>query len=112
MKGRSFNMKFGVILVLFACAKFSMALFGLDLFKPNPVPGNLKQFGKDISRLAGCFLHRFWNDCKRIHCGDNANLADCICNNTAPFSGIIKEIGADIGGLGLSALCGAYEGGR
>ncbi|KAM4059457.1 hypothetical protein HRG_011517 [Hirsutella rhossiliensis] len=102
------------------------------------IPDNIKALGKDLARFGGCFLQRFWNDAKHINCGQckkggdyhESNLVSCICNNQdkvshkirrsfnvcvdqkAPFSKIIKEVGADVGGLGISALCGAYHGGQ
>ncbi|PHH90482.1 hypothetical protein CDD83_3549 [Cordyceps sp. RAO-2017] len=108
---------------------------GVDINNKGPIPENIKQFGKDIARFGGCFLERIWSDSKHIHCGSckegtKNNIVDCVCRNQdklahdirvnfnvcvdkrAKFSGLLREVGADIGGLGLSALCGAYEGGR
>ncbi|RDA83613.1 hypothetical protein CP532_6920 [Ophiocordyceps camponoti-leonardi (nom. inval.)] len=104
----------------------------------GPVPENVKKLGKDMARYQGCFMERLWQDAKSIKCGEcdknkkkgEGSLIDCICRNqdmlshairvnenvclksAGTSSAIIKEINSDAAGLGISAMCGAYEAGR
>ncbi|PHH93366.1 hypothetical protein CDD83_5920 [Cordyceps sp. RAO-2017] len=106
---------------------------GVDINNPGPLPEGVKKIGHEVARVGGCILERAWRDAKHLQCGKceggkENNLVSCVCGNkdqveksirrnfnicikeTDKFHSVVREIGADIGGLGLSAFCGAYEG--
>ncbi|PFH63386.1 hypothetical protein XA68_12350 [Ophiocordyceps unilateralis] len=101
----------------------------------GPVSKDVKKLGREVAKFQGCFMKRLWQDAQQFDCGDcksqsNQTLTACICKNQdklshkirtstnicmnkqSDSSGIIREINSNPDGLGISALCGAYEDGE
>ncbi|KJZ74560.1 hypothetical protein HIM_06156 [Hirsutella minnesotensis 3608] len=104
----------GLAVVARAVDMVSQGGYGGSRQIETSIPENLKAFGKDIARFHGCFLERTWLGLKNKpgQISHDIRVSFNIClNGGYKYSGLIREVGADIGGLGLSSLCGAYEAG-
>lgn len=114
-------MKFAIVLLMFIIYVQSSAA-------QDAIPDSIKMLGKYIAKFGGCFQQRFWRDVQPIRCKKNGNFIACVCDNQKqiaeilirniydcidpkmPFIDAIRKLSADIGDIGLSAVCGAYRG--